>query len=287
MFEKIECLSQVCVAALLLGLPSTGLSATPVLPGSETTVYEGARWTIGVGYGLVEFDTNVKVTNKQTGRSRYVDFEGNLDLPEYSEVQTFYGAYRFNRKHSLLFGYFEIDRDSTLLNISQNFDDIVIIDARVTLSDNSRFYNISYGYNLFRDDRSNVTFAIGLNSLDLKLKAEASGQLTVGGITRSEAELAEASVIAPLPLLGLNFGFDFTPKWSISTRISLVGGSYNEVSAGVIQTSINSLYRFSEHSGFLLGMTYFDANVEIDDDDELSDVSYGYTGLFMGLHFGF
>ncbi len=257
------------------------------MSGSESIAYEGTRWTIGVGYGLVGFDTNVKVTNKQTNRSRYIDLEGNLDLPKYSEVQTIYGAYRFNRKHSLLFGYFEIDRNSTLLNISQNIDDIVIIDARVSLSDKSRFYNFSYGYNLFQDDRSSVTFVAGLNSLDLKLEAEALGQLTVGGVTHSKAELVKANVIAPLPLLGLNFGFSFTPKWSISTRISLVGGSYDEVTAGVVQTSINSLYRFSEHSGLLLGMTYFDADVEIDDDDELTDVSYGYTGLFLGLHFGF
>ena len=47
-----------------------------------------------------------------------------------------------NENHSLLFGYFGIDRESTLLKFAQSYDDIAIIDARVKLSKNPRFYSI-------------------------------------------------------------------------------------------------------------------------------------------------
>ena len=256
-------------------------------PASETTLYSDNRWVIGVGYGIVSLDSKVKITNKDSGRPRFIDLEGTLGLPSESAIPTLYGGYRFDKKHSLLFGIFAIDRESILLDFSGDFDDITVEKARLTIKDNSRFYNLSYGYKLFQDDRSNVTFVVGLNNMDLRISAEATGRVIVDGETREHTEIANASVFAPLPLLGLNFGFSFTPDWSIGTRIALIGGCYQDVSASVVQTTINSRYQFSRHTGLLLGISYFDAEVDIDDSVEFTEVSYGYTGVFLGLHIGF
>mgnify|MGYP001815456988 FL=1 len=185
------------------------------------------------------------------------------------------------------FGYFAINRQSSLLSIDENYDDLIIINADVSISDKTKFYNLSYGYTLFQDDRSDVTFVAGINGLDLKLLVEASGQITVGDTSRSDAVVAEANIFAPLPLIGLNFGFSFTPEWSIATKIVFVGGSFGDVSAGVLQTSINAQYQFARNAGLLMGMTYFDADVTIDDESDVTDVSYGYDGALIGLHFAF
>jgi len=34
-------------------------------------------------------------------------------------------------------------------------------------------------------------------------------------------------------------------------------------------------------------MTYFNADVNIDDETELTEISYGYNGAFIGMHFAF
>lgn len=274
-------------ACIFFAVFSTHVNAGTALHADEPNLYQGNNFALGAGFGIVKFDTNVKVTDKQNGSTRYLDLEGNLDLPEISHVNTLYGAYRFNEKHSMLFGYFGINRSASLLKINENFNDLILIDAEVTISDKTRFYYLSYGYSLFHDDRSDITFVAGLNGLDLRLLAEASGQITVNGVTRSNELVAEANIFAPLPLIGLNFGFSFTPKWSVATKISLVGGSFGDVSAGVLQTSINTLYQFNQHIGLLMGITYFNADVEIDDEADVTDVSYGYTGAFIGMHFGF
>ena len=268
-------------------LARTGdLEAAQGLPGEETRIYESNAFTLGVGWGIVNFDTNVKVTTKLTGRSRFIDLEGNLGLPDNDRVGTIYGGYRFNEKHALVFGYFAINRESELIDYSEEFNDLVLVEANVSIEDNSEFYNIGYAYNLFRDPRSSVNLVVGLNNLDLKLEAEASGKITVGDESLSVAEVADADVLAPLPLIGLNFGFGFTPQWSVSTRVALVTGSYDDVSADVAQVTINSLYRFNQHAGLLLGLSYFDAQVDIDDDDDLTEVVYSYSGAFIGLHIG-
>ncbi|MCP4333077.1 MAG: hypothetical protein GY785_10515 [Gammaproteobacteria bacterium] len=275
------------VTILLLLLHAGAALANASVAGEEVVAYESKKFALGVGLGIVKFDTNAKVTSKETGRSYYVDLEGNLNLPDSDKVNTIYGAYRFNEKHSLVFGYFAIERDSSILDLSADFNDIIVVKADVSIEDNTRFYNLGYGYNLFADDRSDVTLVFGLKSLDLRLKVEASGEIIVNGETRSGVEIVEADVLAPLPLIGLNFGFNFTPKWSISARVGLVGGSYQDVSANVIETSINSRYQFSRNTGLLLGLIHFDANVDIDDDDKITEVSYSYNGAFVGLHVGF
>ncbi len=271
------------VTVLLLVHASLASAHTP-LAGEEIVAYESKKFALGVGYGIVKFDTNVKVTPNDSGGSRYIDLEGNLNLPEDDQVTTIYGAYRFNEKHSLHFAYFGIERDSTLLDFSDNIGDIVAFDARIDLKDDSRFFNLAYGYNLFEDNRSDVTLIAGLKNIDFRLEAEVRGSLTVNGETQTVAEVFDADVLAPLPLIGMNFGFGFTPKWSISARIGLVGGSYQDVSATVLESSINSRFQFNDHVGLLLGVTYFDADVDIDDDDELAEVSYSYHGIFSVLH---
>ena len=269
--------------ALLL---QVSVASAAALPGEELELYGGPSFTLGAGWGVVAFDTNIKVT-ADGERSRFVDLEGNLGLPDNDQVNTIYGAYRFNDKHSIVFGYFSINRENTFLSIDESYGDILLVNAEIDLADESEFYNIGYGYNLFRDDRSSVTLVAGLNSLNLKLSAEASGEITIGTDSVSFAEVAEANVLAPLPLIGFNFGFDFTPEWSMSTRFSLVTGSYQEIEATLWQLNLNTLYRFNDHLGGLFGLTYFDANVDIDEDDELTEVVYRYNGAFIGLHVGF
>jgi hypothetical protein len=41
-------------------------------------------------------------------------------------------------------------------------------------------------------------------------------------------------------------------------------------------------YKFSQKHG--IGSSYFDADIDINEKDERTDINYGYDGLFIGLH---
>ena len=282
----IPCRIGPCLLFFLLGAVSFQLPAVETIDEGEMAFNNG-KLAIGVGVGIVSFDTNAKVTDKESGKSFFVDLEGTLGLDDYDNVNTIYGAYRFNPKHSIQFGYFAIHRESTLLDVSETFGNIVSLDATVHLEDRSRFYYLGYGYNLFRDPRSNIDLVVGLNAIDIKLLADIEGTLEIGDEEVSEGELYDADVVAPHPLVGLNLGHAFTPEWSLTTRFLLIHGSYDGVTASAVQASIISRYQFSRHMGGLLGWTYFESNIDYDDDDEFIKAKYGYTGLFLGLHVGF
>ena len=285
--QKLKYCLYLITVFLLFGPGSTLLHAGAALHNDDVNLYEGDKFALGVAIGAVHFDTNSKVTNKQSGGSHYIDLEGNLGLPDVARVNILYGGYKYNEKHALLFGYFSINRHVSSVNVNKEYEDLIIVNSNMETSDKTKFYYLSYGYSLFYDDRSNITFVAGINAIDLRLIVDASGSIVIDGTTMPSAKVVDANIFAPLPLIGLNFRFNFTPKWSIRTKISLVSGTYEEVSASVLQTSFNSGYRLSKHVALLVGITYFDAAVTVDDEAVKTDIGYGYTGVFAGMHFAF
>jgi hypothetical protein len=271
-------------ALLLLFTVITASSAYAELDKLE--LYEGYKFALGVGAAIVKFDTKIKITDKQNGRRIFLDPEGNLDLPETSSVTTIYGVYNFNQKHSIGFSFFGVNRESSVFSFDKTFEDIRIV-GDATMSDTTNFYRLEYGYTLFNDDRSKIKLLAGIYSLDLKYVFEADGDIIVDGVTTSGSILEEASIFAPLPLIGLDFWFSFTPDWSMATTVGFVAGTHEDLSAVVMQAGINAQYKFSRHIGGVIGLTSFTADVVIEDSIERQDISYAYDGLFMGVHFVF
>lgn len=277
---------------ILLSVALLLILVAPIAHASTDTdqveLYKSNSFAIGIGAAIVKFDTKLKFTDKTrtTFDSIFIDPEGNLDLPETSTVTTFYGVWNINPKHSIGFSYFSVNRESSLFNIDETLEDVRIEgDAKIT--DATNFYRLSYGYTLFNDDRSKIKLHAGIYGLDLKYVFEAKGQITRDGVTTSGSINEEAKVFAPLPLIGLDLWYSFTPEWGINTKVAFVAGSYEDVTAGVLQTSLNAQYRFTDHIGLVIGLAYFDADVEIEDAVEKIDVSYGYDGGFIGMHFIF
>ena len=257
-------------------------------PANEQELYKSTRFAIGVGAAIVKFDTKLKFTDKTRTvfDSIFIDPEGNLDLPETSSVTTFYAIWNINPRHSLGLSFWSVNRESSLFNIDETFED-VRVEGSAKISDATNFYRFSYGYTLFNDYRSKIKLSAGIYGLDLKYVFEADGQLTIDGVAEPGSIKEEASVFAPLPLIGLDFWYAFTPEWSMSTKVAFVAGSYEDVSATALQTGINAQYKVSEHVGIVLGIAYFDTDVVIEDDVDKKEIAYGYDGGFIGMHFVF
>lgn len=277
---------KIKLSLVLLILSDFTLSVLNTAWAQESVEMQEGKFALGVGYAIARFDTNFKFKDKQSGISVFVDGEGTLGLPETDFVPILYGAYRFNKKHMMGFSYFRVKRESTLLDFDDTVDDITI-SGQVTLRDNTRFYNLFYGYSLYEDERSRVQGLIGINALDLKYVFEANGTISYPGGSTTASYETEEGIFAPLTLFGFNFWYAFTPKWSLDTKVTFVAGQYQETKAWVVNTAITSRYQFNRHVGGLLGIAYFDADVTIEDSEERTDINYGYDGLFLGLHIVF
>jgi len=271
----------------LLVLPSLSFAEDNVTGFDTKRLYKSRDFALGVGVSLVKFDTNLKTTSKTGGRSVFLDIEGNLNLPEVATVYSFYGAYRFNSNHSILMNYFSVKRSSKALSIDETFGDTVTINANIDVQDRSKFFNLSYGYNLFRNKASTVTLIAGLNAMNLAYKIDIKGSLKVDGKLVSEGRLFDENLFVPLPLIGLNFRYNYSKDFAVSTNVSFVAGAYKNVTAGILQSSFNTMYNITDYFGLLLGITYFDADIRIEDEKLEHKIIYGYKGVTAGLYFAF
>jgi len=241
------------------------------------------KFGLGFGWIYASFDTNAKFTDKESGYSVFLDAEGTLGLPKSDSVPVVYGAYRFSPKHAFGFSYFQIRREVTFFDDDFQYGEATL-SGEATLRDKTRFYNVNYNYTFFEDERSQIFGVFGIYGLDLNYTFEAIGEITIGEDTEAGEYSEEAQVLAPLPLFGVNFWFAFTPRWSVAAKFSFVAGKYEDVQAGVFSSMFNARYQFVKRMGLLVGLDYFDANVKIEDNLEKIEVSYGYTGAFIGLH---
>lgn len=268
---------------LLLGHVGLTGATEPVAAPAGTPFDHQADTGIGVGYSVVRFDASVRYRDKQQNRVIYLDAEGNLGLPRSDTIPVVYGVYRFSADDALGFAYFQVRRESELFDFDGTLGDVTIT-GRARFLDQTRFFSLYYANIWYEDDRSRVQGHLGLNTLDIRYLFDAEGTIRLpDGATQSRIE-EEASVTAPLPLFGLSFWFAFTPQWSISSDISLITGEYQGVSATVIATDLNARYRFSPHFGGVVGISYFDADVVIDDAESQTDVIYGFDGIYLGIH---
>jgi hypothetical protein len=247
----------------------------------------GRTLSIGIGVGLERFDTNVKFTEKSTGKTVFIDLEGTLGMPETDVVPILYGYWRINDKHGIGFSYYQIRRETTLLGIDENLGDLAIT-GNVKMSDESRFYSLSYNLSLYHDDRAYVFLALGVNAIDLKYRLDAEGTIDFDGTPIASGEYSQdVNQLAPLPMIGIDAWFALTPRWAFGTKLALIGGSYKEVTAKAMEIKIRAKYSFNKNVGLVFGINDFYSVIEIDEADVLTDINYGFSGFKIGIDLGF
>ena len=250
---------------------------------SEDFVSDKNDTGLGVGISVVRFDATYKFTNLSSGRFVFVDAEGTLDLPEADVVPVLYGGYRFNDNHAIGFSYFDVNRESSVINIDETAGDIRIT-GNAYFIDETSYLNLFYSYTLFEDNRSRVLGAVGINWLDIRYRVDAEGTITLPDTSTVGNYNEEEDITAPLPLFGFEFWHAFTPKWGLNTKVAFIAGNFDDITAWVVNSSINTRYNFNKTFGVVFGITYFDADIKIEEERERTDISYGFDGLFLGLH---
>ena len=243
--------------------------------------------SVGIAAGLMRFDTNFKFTDRDTGRSLFLDAEGTMELPEVRTIPLIYGYWRPSSKHGLGFGYFSVRRDSELVAIDRNFGDLSL-DGRATLTDETRFYALTYNYTIFQDSRAFLFASFGIKAIDLEYQFDAAGVLSLDGEPIESGVYSETlDQFAPIPLIGIDAWFALTHKWSFGARAAFVAGDVSDVRAVITESSIRAKYAFNENIGLIMGINYFDGDITINDTDRKTEINYGLDGLLLGIDVGF
>lgn len=277
-------LKRLLAGLAIILLPPAALSAGNPADGHDALAH---RFALGVAGGLERFDTNLTVTERDTGNSVLVDGEGSFGLPETQTIPIIYGAARINEKHSVGFYTFRVRREGTALSLDRNFGDLNV-NGTVTFSDRTSFSYLSYRYALFDDRQTIIQGLVGVYGVDLKFDFAARGEIAIGDEVVASGFYQETiDQFVPLPLIGLDYWSRVTERWYLGGKVSFVYGAYSDVAALVVDAALRARYRMTEHVSLVTGVNFLSADVEIKRTDTIRDISYGYEGLYLGLDFSF
>jgi len=256
-------------------------------PGDADSLMLGRTLSVGVAAGLMRFDTNFKITDRDSGVSVFLDAEGTLQLPETKVMPLIYGYWRPSPKHGLGFGYFSVRRDSELIAIDRNLGDLNL-NGRAVLTDDTSFYALTYNYTVFQDARAFVFASFGIKAIDLRYEFDAIGAVSLDGeVIEAGSYSKTIEQVAPIPLAGIDAWFALTDKWSFGARAAFVAGEVSDVRAVITESSIRAKYEFNKHIGLIFGINYFDGDITINDVDEKQEINYGFDGVMLGIDVGF
>ncbi len=150
------------------------------------------------------------------------------------------------------------------------------VGARVDSHLNLTMVGLTYGYLPVRNDRFELGASFGVQIASVATNAE----------IRSGSIRDEDSAVGPIPLVGLEGRFDFTPRWSIDGRIQYLSLGLIE-SAGVDLSGVDGTItdyrvaiRFRQNQHFIYGLGYrrFNVDVNAPTSDPAGLVNIGVSG---------
>ena len=273
------------VAVCLLGGAAPASAEEP----TETILQSRSKqFVIAVGGSSVLFDSSFKYLDKETGNGFFLDPEGHLDLPERQEVPMLTMLVTLGDRHFLSIGATKFRRDSALLDVENiDFGNFEVTDASVDVWINSNDFDISYGYRLFADDHIRILGKVGIYTLDLDAGIRAEGEWSIEDDPDSGIYEQARSIVAPLPLLGVQFNFYVNRRWALSTSVETMYLPVGDITGRALRSRFHTRYAFGRTVGIIFGINYFDVHVTDQNELRKYDIKYGYDGAFAGLVFAF
>lgn len=242
---------------------------------------------LGAGVAVVKFNTSVSVSKNSSPLDYNIDLEDTLGLDSSNHVDTFFGGMAFGERHKIALNYFSINRKNDFIAEEITYQGQNLGNVRGSARDHTRFLDFNYGYNLLNNERNRITAEIGLFSLDMDMGLSVVGELEAINRYQSVSYSDDFDVLVPLPLIGFDFENQLSENWSLSTKVAMIYGEYDGVTAGILRTHIRANYKVSRNFNLSTGLNYFDADIDINKSAEKQGVDYGYIGVYAGLSYGF
>ena len=235
----------------------------------------GKRFAIALGGFFPKLDTKVRVDSSDGGLGTTIDFESTLGMDKSNSLPTVRGFYRFNEKHRINFGYFDLDRSGLgVSDVEIRFGDVTF-PANLPLNSyfDIKVMDLTYGYTLVHNSKWDLDASIGLSLQKISIGIQGAAL----GILKEEVK-----VTVPLPTFGFSGLYALTDKLLISGRLGIFAIELDldssNIGGSVIDARLSLLHQTFKHVGFGIGGNFFKINVDYEDEDLIVDVNYEYIG---------
>jgi hypothetical protein len=152
-------------------------------------------------------------------------------------------------------------------------DDVYFRGERVESELNLTMFGLTYGYRFLASERAEIAASFGIQV------AEVEANVVVPSRVVRDSE----NGVAPLPLIGLEGRYDFTPQWSAEARVQYLTANIEDVDGSIMDARIAATWRTNPH--LVLGLGYRSFTININSQNEstpgLVDMKIAGPTLFV------
>ena len=202
--------------------------------------------------------TKLRVDESPTLPGTEINAEDDLGLDDFQLLPQVELTLLPGERHLIRLSRFAIDRSAaTHLEKNISFDDQdYLVGERVDSILNLTMFGLTYGYRFIVAPRGEISASFGIQIADVEANA----------VVRSRVVRESENGVAPLPLLGLEGRYDFSPRWSAEARVQYLTVNEEKVSGSILDARLGVTWRMNPY--LLFGLGYRTFNIDVDSADE-------------------
>jgi hypothetical protein len=249
---------------------------------ADSSSYRGGTIRIGA-FAIADIRSRIYYGPSDLPIALSIDIQEDLGFKD--SLLAFRGgfSYRFSKRHAMTIGYYQFDLEG-----NRRLERTVEIggsEFEIGLDVASRYeeklLKIAYDFIFHDDDKVLLSISPGLHFASIDFSIAALSSLPSPGPSE------DASVTAPLPMLGARIRYRLTPKWSMALASDVFFLSIGDQRGAVTDSSLLFEYQTNSAFGVGVGLNWFALDLDIDDGDKRWDVQSVYSGAYMYVVYKF
>jgi hypothetical protein len=208
----------------------------------------------------VGLTTDIRLDSELLGRGTTLSFEDDLNLASGKTIPTLSFEWQIAKRHKLGVRWQDINRDSTAQALTeiQWGDEIIPIDANISLGFDITQAFIDYAYYPWVKDRWAAGFGLGLRWMDLQATLAYRGE----GQEETIEGSSDVKGSAPLPYVYFEYRRLFSDKWRFITGLGWLYIHIDDIKGGQLIGRLRIEYLTEKRWGFGAAVNFANAGVD-------------------------
>jgi hypothetical protein len=233
------------------------------------------RFRVEVNLFGASAETLMRVDESPTEPGTEIAAEDDLGLDEFQLLPQVELTLLPGEQHLLRLSAFAMHRSAEKqIERAIAFDnEDYLIGERVDSRLNMTLFGLTYGYRFLVHRRGELSATFGVQIADVEANA----------VVRSRVVRESESGVAPLPLLGAEGRFDFSPRWAVEGRVQYLTVDVSQVNGSILDARLALTWRVNPYLALGLGYRTFEIDVDSADEETpgFVDLSVGGPLLFV------
>jgi len=217
------------------------------------------KFNVSAQFSWAELNTEIGLDSETLGTGTTLNFEDDLNLDSNKAIPTLAFEWQIARKHRLGVRWQDISRDSSAQALTeiQWGDEIIPVNADITLAFDITQYFIDYTYYPWVKEKWAAGFGLGIRWMDLKAELRwQEASLGGGGDSIDQP--------APLPYLYFEYRRLFSDKWRFMSGLGWLSLTFDDVSGGNYVGRASIEYLLGKRWSFGAAINLANANVDVE-----------------------